>query len=146
MLEEIDAAGQVGVCDPTGAWLQDHADHLDGLITHDELKRRNCERYRNSVPICASTALSDSEVNRRRAMTLPEQTGLAAAEERRERRYRRVRRNAITWSIIAALGVIVLLLMAATHQWLMAVVLAQPLVGSIFDALKSLYDWRHFDE
>jgi hypothetical protein len=104
--------------------------------------RINCERYRNSPPICVS--LTDSQ--RRAAQALEEQQREREAAEERERRYRRVRRMAITWSVLALVGIGLIVAFAFLHQLIFAAFMLQPLVGSVFDALKSIHEWRHFDD
>lgn len=131
--------------DPMGAWLQDHEEYLDGQISHAELQRRNCERYRSSPPICGSAKLTDSEQNRR-AVRREEQDAQAAAELEQNRRYLCARRTAIVWVIIALMGLALFTACLVIHEWLVAAVIVQPLAGAVFDALKSVYEWRRFDE
>lgn len=145
MFTELAESGRPDPCsDPTGAWLQDHEDYLEGRISYDELKRRNCARYRNSPPICGSAKLTDSQRNR--ALTREQEAADAIRDEAEEKRYRRVRRTAIVWTLLALLVIVFIAVCAVKNQWLVAAVMVQPLIGSIFDALKSIYDWRHFDD
>lgn len=145
MFTEMAAARQSSPCsDPTGAWLQDHEDYLEGLISYDELKRRNCERYRNSPAICGTGKLTESQRNR--LITREQEAADSARVAATELRYRRLRRTAIIWSALAALGIFWLVVCIAVGQWLVAAVMVQPLAGSVYDALKSIYEWRHFDE
>lgn len=114
-----------------------------GLETRERV-RINCERYRSSPPICSTSSLTDSQ--KREVQALDEQRLEQEQAEERERRYRWIRRTAITWMVLALIGIGLLIAFAVLRQTLAAVIMLQPLSVCVLDALKAIHEWRHFDD
>jgi len=134
----------VGRRDP-GPWLKDHDDYLQGEISYDELRRRNCERYRRAPPICGSAKLTDAQ-ERTPLRTREHDEEERAATETREQRHRQVRRSAIAWTALTLVGITLFAVCLSMRQWLIAAIMLQPLGGSVLDALRSIHEWRRFDD
>jgi hypothetical protein len=114
-----------------------------GLETRERM-RLNCERYRSSPPICSSRTLTDSQ--QRAAEALKEQRREHELACERERRYRGIRRRAIAWVIWTLIAIALIVALGFAGQWLIAVIMLQPLTSSVFDALKAIHELRHFDD
>lgn len=114
-----------------------------GLETRERM-RLNCERYRSSPPICSSRTLTDSQ--QRAAEALEEQRREHELACERERSYRKVRRRAIAWAVWTLIGIALIVALGFASEWLIAVIMLQPLTSGVFDTLKAIHEWRHFDD
>lgn len=124
-------------------WLQDHDDYLDGRISYDELRQRNCERYRDSPPICVSGGLADSQ---REWVPTGDGPVDAVHTDDADRRPRRVRWSAVLLLVLVALGFLSLGMFIVMHEWFWALFLVGPLWTATLDAMALLQKQRDFDD
>lgn len=128
-----------GLRDPIGSWLQDQEDYLDGRLSYGELQHRNGERYRESLPICGSSTLIDSQRN----PIDPNRKGRIDSYERR--RGKAWGRMVIVSSLLFG-GIGVFAFMLLCSEWLIAVLVFSQLPSVFIDALIARDEWRELDE